>query len=302
MSSNHSGNHLTSGRIALSVLLNALITLLEIAGGILSNSLALISDAVHNLSDTLALALAWTANRVSRRKPDLKRTFGYQRFEILSAFVNASVLTAVSIYLIYEGVVRILHPEPVRSNLMMWIAIAGLVANLFSMLVLQRDSKESLNIRAAYLHLMGDTLSSLAVVAGAIIIHYTGIKWIDPALTLIISLVIIRQAYGILRETVDILMQGTPPEVDLNLVKQAIEKHPLVRNVHHVHCWQIKDHHIHFEGHIETCQDVLVSETTTLIRELNNILKVNFSIAHTTFQIEMGHCDDTGIIHQGRLS
>ena len=148
---NHSHHHENpSGRLLISILLNGLITLVEIVGGVFSNSLALISDAIHNLSDTLALILAWLANNVSGRKPNARRTFGYKRFEILSAFINASVLTAISIYLVYEAILRFIHPEPVRSGLMLIIAVIGLGANLVSMLFLHRDSNKSLNIKAAY--------------------------------------------------------------------------------------------------------------------------------------------------------
>jgi cobalt-zinc-cadmium efflux system protein len=293
-----SHNHDPSGRLFVSILLNGFITLLEIVGGILSNSLALISDAIHNLSDTLALILAWVANRVGKRKPDSRRTFGYQRFEILSAFVNASVLTAVSIYLIYTAFFRFLNPEPVKSGLMLIIAAAGLVANLISMLFLHRDSKQSLNVKAAYLHLLGDTLSSVAVVAGAVIIKYSNLLWIDPAITLIISIVIIRQAYQILRESVDILMQTTPAHLDLGEIKLLIEKQGRVKNVHHIHCWQLQDHHVHFEAHVETTEDMPVSESGKLRAQIETLLHDRFHITHMTLQVEFACCADTEMIKQ----
>lgn len=289
-------NQNPSGRLLLSVLLNAMITLIEIAGGILSNSLALISDAIHNLSDTLALALAWLANRVGKRKPDARHTFGYQRIEILSTFVNASILTAVSIYLIYEAVIRFLHPEPVKSGLMLIIAMFGLFANLISMLFLHRDSKHSMNIKAAYLHLLGDTLASVAVIIGAILIRYSAILWIDPALTFIISFVIIHQAYQILRESTDILMQSAPEHLNLEDVKIFLEKHPLVRNVHHIHCWQLQDGKVHFEAHLETCQDMKLSDSGELRAEIEILLRDHFKINHVTLQIEYDACEDRDMI------
>ena len=287
-----------SGRLLFSILLNALITAVEIAGGILSGSLALISDAIHNMSDTLALMLAWVANRVGKRKPDTKKTYGYQRFEILAAFINASVLTSVSLYLIYEAIYRFLHPEPVKSELMLIVAAIGLLANLASMLFLHRDSKESLNVKTAYLHLLGDTLSSVAVVGGAFLIRYTNYSWIDPALTLVISIVIIRQAYDILRESVDILMQSTPAHIDLSAVKTAIESLPSVCNVHHVHCWQMLDRQVFFEAHVETGTDMAVSELGKLTDEIGSMLRDRFSIQHTTLQIEFRNCADISLIRQ----
>ena len=282
----------------ISILLNGLITVTEIVGGIFSNSLALVSDAIHNLSDTLALMLAWVANRVGGRKPDARRTFGYKRFEIISAFVNVSILTAISVYLIYVAIQRFLHPEPVKSGLMLIIAVIGLAANMISMLFLHRDSKKSLNVRAAYVHLLGDTLSSLAVICGAILIFFTQLSWIDPLLTVIISIVIMIQAFSIMRESVDILMQSTPQDLNLEDVKILLEKNPMIRNVHHVHCWQLQDHDILFEAHIETSEDLLVSESNRLMAQVEQVLQENFGITHTTLQIEFETCDDTAMIRQ----
>jgi len=295
----HSHHHENpSGRLFLSILLNGLITLVEITGGVFSNSLALISDAIHNLSDTLALILAWLANNFSNKKPNARRTFGYKRLEILSAFINASILTAISIYLIYEAILRFLHPEPVRSGLMFFIAAIGLVANLISMLFLRRDSHKSLNIKAAYVHLFGDTLSSIAVIAGAAIIYFIKVVWIDPLLTLIISFVIIVQAYKILRESVNILMQSTPGNLDLDEIKIYLEKYPMIKNIHHVHCWQLQDHDILFEAHIETSQDLLLSESCALMKEIEDVLRQKFLITHTTLQVEFEVCGDTTMIKQ----
>ncbi|MEI6681780.1 MAG: cation diffusion facilitator family transporter [Bacteroidota bacterium] len=287
-----------SERLLVSILLNGAITLAEIAGGILSNSLSLVSEAIHNLSDTLALTLTWVANRVGGRKPDARRTFGYKRFEILSAFINAALLTGISVYLSYIAVVRFMHPETVATGLMLVVASVGFTGNLVSMLFLHRDSKKSLNVKAAYLHLLGDTISSLAVIAGALFIRYTGIVWIDPLLTILISCVILVQAWGILRESVDILMQSTPQHLDLASIKTLLEKQPCVRNIHHVHCWQLQDHDILFEAHISTTEDMLLSDSNILRGRIEKILQENFSITHTTLEIEFETCHDTSMISQ----
>ncbi len=292
----HSQQNDPSRRLLISILLNGVITLIEIAGGILSNSLALVSDAIHNLSDTMALTLAWIANKVGKRKPNARRTFGYHRFEILSAFINASVLTAISIYLIYVSVVRFLHPEAVKSGIMFTVAIIGLLVNLISMLILHRDSKKRLNVKAAYLHLLGDTISSVAVIVGAVLIYLAKLMWIDPAITLIISIVIIVQAYKILRESVDILMQTTPSRIDLAEIKKVLEQNPLIRNVHHVHCWQMQDDDILFEAHIETLKDMMLSDSNRLRDQIEQGLKEKYQITHTTLQIEFGGCDDKKMI------
>ena len=284
------------------MLFRSFITLVEIIGGILSNSLALISDAIHNLSDTLALLLAWIAHKVGKRRPDRRKTFGYQRFEILSAFVNASVLTAVSIYLIYESVVRFITPEPVESGLMLIVALIGLVANLISMIFLHRDSKHSLNVRAAYIHLLGDTLSSVAVVVGALLIRISGLLWIDPLLTLLISLVIIRQAWQILKESTDILMQGSPSHIDLEEIRKSLEQIPGILNIHHVHCWQLLDRQVHFEAHVETDCNMDLHESGQLVTTISALLRENFRIGHTTLQIEFQNCKDQELIHSKGIS
>jgi cobalt-zinc-cadmium efflux system protein len=293
-------DHKTSARLLLSILLNALITVVEIIGGIFSNSLALISDAIHNLSDTLALILAWLAHKMGGKKPDTRRTFGYQRVEILSAFVNTSVLTAISIYLIYNAIIRIINPEPVKAGLMFIVAGIGLLFNLVSVFFLHHDSKSSLNIKAAYLHLLGDTFSSFAVIGGAILIYFIHINWIDPALTFLISIIIIFQTYKILRQSVDILMQSTPSRLNLKEIKDAIETHPLIRNVHHVHCWQLQDQDVLYEAHIDATKDMTLSESNHLRDEIENLLKERFRITHTTLQIEFACCDDTDMIKQPR--
>jgi cobalt-zinc-cadmium efflux system protein len=300
---NESSQHYngTSTRLIISVFLNGLITVVEIAGGILSNSLALISDAIHNMSDTLALVLAWLAHRVGQRKADARKTFGYRRFEILSAFINASALTGISIYLIYAAIIRFIQPEPVQPTLMLTIAVIGLFANLLSMLFLHRDSKHSLNVKAAYLHLLGDTLSSVAVVGGAIVIGFTGLWWIDPVLTLVISGVIIRQAWQILRESTDILMQAAPAHLDLELIRKTVEQHEAIRNIHHVHCWQLSDRQIHFEAHVETTRNMNLQESGVMIDDISRILKERYSIGHTTLQVEYQACADQNMIRNKPL-
>lgn len=284
----------------VSIVLNGLITLVQVIGGIFSNSLALLSDAIHNFGDTLGLVLAYIANKVGKRKPDSKKTFGYKRFEIISAFVNAALLTGLSVYLVYEAITRLLHPEPVGSVLMLIVAVTGFLANLIAMLFLHDDSKINLNVRAAYTHLLGDTLSSVGVIAGAIIMYYSGATWIDPLITILISLVILFQAYRILRESVDILMQSTPASIALEEIRNSLEAHALVRNIHHVHCWQLQDQEILFEAHIGTCKDMLLSEAATLQAELERILEEKFNIAHVTLQIEFDACDDVAMIRQPR--
>jgi len=166
------------------------------------------------------------------------------------------------------------------------------------MIFLHRDSKKSLNIKAAYIHLLGDTLSSFAVIGGAFLIYFTQTVWIDPLLTLIISIVIIVQAYKILHESIDILMQSTPQNLNLEEIKTHLEKHPMIRNIHHVHCWRLQDHEVLFEAHIETSKDLLLSESRGLVAEIDEVLREKFHITHTTLQVEFEVCEDKAMIKQ----
>ena len=207
MSKEESHNHpesLKANRLLIATVLNLIIFFTEIAGGLLS----LITYALHNLSDGLAIFIAWVANKISNRPSNLKRTFGYKRIEILAAFLNALILIAVSLYLFYEAALRIINPEPVKGLIMLIVAVIGLIANLVAVLLLHQDAKRNINVKAAYLHLFGDTLSSVAVLAGGIFIYFFDLYWIDPIVTILIGLYIIKETWTILKQTIDILMQG----------------------------------------------------------------------------------------------
>ena len=237
----HHHDHSGEGRsLLLATLLNVLITVVEIIGGILSNSLALLSDAVHNLGDTLAVLLAYVAGRISKRKSNERKTFGYKRVEILAAFFNALVLIAISVFLVYEGIQRFSEPEPIKGLLMFTVASAGLVFNLLAVLILKKHSANSLNIRSAYLHLLGDTLSSFAVIIGGILIYFFDIYWIDPVITILISIYIIKETWDVFRDSSNILMQATPEGLDVQKIIGALIKVEGIQNIHHVHLWSLE--------------------------------------------------------------
>lgn len=286
------------GRLLTVTVLNLVISLAEIIGGVLSNSLSLISDALHNLSDGLAVFIAWIANLVSKKPSNSKRTFGYKRIEILAAFLNALILIGISIYLFYEAVLRIIEPEPIKGLLMLIVAIIGLIANLAAVLLLRTDSKKNINVKAAYLHLLGDTLTSVAVIAGGILIYFFNIFWIDPIITILIGIYIIIQTWSILKQTVDILMQGTPPGIDLEMIRQDLEQIPEIANIHHVHLWNLDDQSIHFECHVDLSENSRLSETESIYFRIEKILKEKYQVSHLTIQFEYQRCDDKNMIHQ----
>lgn len=289
----HGASNLSGKKIFWVMLLNATITIAEIVGGILSGSLALLSDAVHNLSDTIAIALSYFANRVAQKPKDAKRTYGYKRAEILSAFINASVLLAISIALIVEAYKRLRSPENINGNLMIAVAVVGLAANFISVYLLEKDSHENLNIKSSYLHLMSDTISSVGVVIGGLAIKFWNVVWIDPLITVLISLYILRETWHVIKITVDILMQ-TSAALDYEAIKQDIEKIDGVNNIHHVHSWMINEKTIYFEAHIDM-NDMLLSDAEAVYEQIERFLKTHHGISHVTLQAEVDKCCDKNI-------
>jgi len=274
-------------------MLNATITIAEVVGGILSGSLALLSDAVHNLSDTIAIALSYFANRIAQKPKDAKRSYGYKRAEILSAFINSSVLLSISIVLIYEAFKRLKSPESINGTLMIIVAFIGLVANLVSVYLLKSDSKENLNIKSSYLHLLSDTVSSVGVLVGGVAIRLWGVLWIDPLITVLISLYILKETWKVIRTTVDILMQSSAI-LDYEAIKRDIERIDKVKNIHHVHTWMINEKTIYLEAHIDM-EDMRLSEVENVYRKIEQCLKDDHGISHVTLQAEVNQCRDKRI-------
>jgi cobalt-zinc-cadmium efflux system protein len=289
----HDQANVSGKRIFWVVLLNATITVAELVGGLLSGSLALLSDATHNLSDTVAIALSYFANRISRKPKDARKTFGYKRAEILAAFVNSSVLLVISLFLIVEAVKRFRNPETIDGVLMITVAVMGLLANLMSVFLLHRDSHDNLNIRASYLHLISDTVSSIGVIAGGIIINVWGIFWVDPLVTILIALYIISKAWVVVIKTVDILMQSAA-DLDYEVIKKDIEKMTGVKNIHHVHSWMSNENTIYFEAHIDMV-DMQLCEAENIYDQIEHYLKEEHGVSHVTLQAEVNKCQDKAI-------
>lgn len=286
----HDTLNLSGKKIFWVTVLNATITIAEIIGGILSGSLALLSDAVHNLSDTVAIALSYLANRIAQKPHDEKRTYGYKRAEILSAFVNATVLLALSTVLIVEAIKRWQSPENIDGTLMIIVASIGLVANFISVFLLEKDSHENLNIKSSYLHLISDTVSSIGVLVGGIAIQLWNVVWIDPLITVLISLYIIKETWHVIRKTVEILMQSSAP-LDYEAIKTDIEKIDKVKNLHHVHSWMTNEKTIYFEAHVDM-EDMPLSEVETIYDKIEHLLLEHYGICHVTLQAEVDKCCD----------
>ncbi|MDA3953870.1 MAG: cation diffusion facilitator family transporter [Bacteroidales bacterium] len=290
----HSHHHIEPNKknLLISIILNAVITIAEFIGGILSNSLALISDAAHNLGDTMAIIISYIAMIIGKKDSTAKNTFGYKRIEILAALFNAVVLIVISVYLFFEAYERFMNPEPIKGKTMFIVATIGLLGNLISVLLLHKDSAHNLNVKAAYVHLIGDTLSSVGVIFGSILIYFWNIYWIDPLLTVIIGLVIIKATWSILKETIEILMQASPAGLDLKEIQDKLEKHPQIKDIHHMHAWSLSDNLIHFQCHADVSKNLPISDIDKIRIELENTLHNTFGIDHITIQMELDTCTE----------
>lgn len=280
-------------RMIISFALNMGIALVEIIGGIVSRSLALFSDSLHNFSDSMSILTSYIAIKIGEREKNEKYTFGYKRAEILVAFVNSEILVGVALFLIVEAYKRFKTPEPINGPLMFSVALIGFLANLISVLLLHEHSHENINVRSAYLHLLSDTLSSVAVVLGGIAIIKWNAIWVDPLLSALISIYILREAYEILKESVEVLMEASP-NLDFNEIKREIESIPGVKNAHHFHAWRVGEKEVHFECHVEV-NDMLISEAQQIIDVIAERLR-RFGITHVTVQLEAGRCKEKGMI------
>lgn len=290
------GKHSKEYRLIISAVLNAATTVAQIIGGVVSGSLSLISDALHNFSDTVALIISFFAVRLAKRKNTEAQTFGYKRAEILAALFNACALVVVSIFLFKEAIIRFSHPHPINSVLMLSVASVGLIANLASVFLLKEHAHEDLNIRAAYVHLFSDFLSSIAVIIGAVAILISKAYWIDPVLTILIGIYVLKEGYKIIEESTHILMQHVPKGINLREIQGRIEGIDGVKDIHHAHLWAVTERDIHFEAHINVSRDMPVSETCLLVKQVEEALKEHFAITHVTLQIEFNSCKGVPLV------
>ena len=291
MAEQHHHDHgmISGARMVVTMLLNFAITLVEIVGGVMAGSLSLISDALHNFSDGIAIIVSYVALRLSRKPGDNQYTFGLKRAQVLAAVLNAGVLLAISAYLVREAALKLLHPVKINGGLMLVVAAIGLVANLIGTWLLHRGAKSNLNIRSAYLHLLSDAVSSVAVIVGAIAIQLFGVFWVDPVLSLLIAVYVGWESWKILQSALDVLMLKVPGEISLDKLQAALEELPDVCNVHHIHLWRVDDHDLHFEAHVDTALETL-QETGPLAETIEDLLHERFAINHVTLQFEAGAC------------
>lgn len=266
---------------------------IELVSGLRAHSLALISDAGHNATDALALLLAWFAVYMQSKPADESRTFGYHRAGVLAAFVNAIVLIGLTLWMLYESALRLLRPERVDEGLMLWVASAGILLNGGIMLGLHWGADDDINIRGAFLHMLGDLLGVTAIVAGALVIRATGWLQIDPMLSIVISLLIVWTAWDITRESLNILLEGSPKGIEVKHVVAAIRDVEGVLDVHDMHIWSLGS-----ESHALSCHvliaDMPPSQSDHILQRVNRVLGNRFHVHHTTVQFEHMSCAISG--------
>ena len=247
----HDVSNVKGANFTITVILNLIITVAEIIGGIYSGSLSLISDALHNLSDAVAIVISYVAIIISKKDNDEQKTFGYKRAGILAAVVNSSVLIVISLFLFKEAYIKLMHPTAINGFIVIWVALLGLIANTIGAFLLHSGSEDNMNIKSVYLHLFSDALSSLGVIIAGILIYFYQIYWIDSVLTVLIALYILKESFTIIKDAVSILMQGAPKGIVLSGVVNLIHNIDGVENVHHVHLWSLDENNINFEAHVK---------------------------------------------------
>ena len=294
--SEHPKNEVSGKNLGFAIVLNVGITLAQAIGGIISGSMALLSDAAHNFSDVLSMVISYLANRLARREATEKQTFGFRRSEIMAAFINSATLIIISVIILFEAVQRLINPVPVSANTVIYLAIAGILANGISVLFIRHDSHENMNMRSVYLHLFGDMLTSVAVLLGGLAMKYLQWYWTDSVFSIAIAIYLLYMSWGILRSSLRIMMQFTPEEVDIQKIAKGIENIAGVKNTHHVHVWQINEHDLMFEAHVDMAEDIKVSDFEAILKEIRQLLK-RHGISHSTIQPEFSVDDNKQIIY-----
>jgi cobalt-zinc-cadmium efflux system protein len=274
------------------------ITIAQVIGGFVSGSLALLSDALHNFTDVVALVISYVAHKFSRKSATFNRTFGYKRAEIIAAFVNSASLVIIAFILIKEAIVNFLDPKTIDSDIVIWLAALAIVGNGISVLLLLRDRKTNMNLASAYLHLLTDMLASVAVLAGGLVMKFYAIYWIDSVLTLAIAIYLIIVGFQLFRDSFTVLMLFTPRHINTDEIVARINVQPLVKNMHHVHIWQLNEEELHLEAEIDFEEDITLSKFDEILDEIEIILHEEYGINHVTIQPEFNKSDNKNIIVQ----
>lgn len=282
-------------RLIATMVMNLIIPVVQIYGGIVSGSMALISDALHNLSDFTSVLISYSALRIGRLEPTARHTFGYKRLEVLAAVFNVALLFGAGLYIAFEGCTRLRDPRPVSGNIVILIASIAFLANMISTLMLRPGARSNLNIRSAFLHMLTDALTSLGVLILGIIWVFKPWYWLDPLFSWIIVALILYSGWGILKEAYGILMNATPPGINLQEIQREIEALEGVKEIHHLHVWNISAEGVALVAHV-VVPDRMLSKVDELSVQIRELLLCRFSIDHPVLQFEATACEVTGIL------
>jgi cobalt-zinc-cadmium efflux system protein len=285
-------------KLGISILLNLLITIAQVIGGLLSGSLALLSDALHNFSDVISLVASYIACMLARLPFSDNKTFGWKRAEIIAALFNSVILIAFAVNLIIAGIARLIEGQMhiVNTTYVIVLAVLSILLNGFSVLLLKKDSEYNMNIKSSYLHLLSDMFTSVAVLAGGIAMHFFDIYWVDSALSILISVYLIYISLKLLLNVLKVIMHFTPSEIDLQSIKNDVCTFPEIDNIHHIHIWRLIDNEIHFKAHIDFKKDIYLSKASEITEQVSKMLKDNYKLTHVMIQPEYGVDDDKNAI------
>lgn len=293
----HDKKELRGRRIVVTIALNMLITFAQIIGGIVANSMSLLSDAMHNFSDVISLIISYIANMLSSKKNTDKRTFGYKRAEVIAAFINSATLILIAFILGKEAIERFSEPEAIGADIVIYMAIFSIVINAVSVLILKNDAKENMNMKSAYLHLFSDVITSVAVMLGGIAMKLYNIYWLDGVLTIIIAVYLLIASWKLFIQSLKVLMQFVPSNININEISNELSSLRGVINVHHLHVWQLSEDVVHFECHIDLEKDIRISEFEEMLPRIRSILAKS-DINHFNIQPEYMSDDNKDIIVQ----
>jgi len=281
----------TQSRMLIVLSITFVVMIAEIIGGLLANSLALLSDAGHMLTDMLALGLSIIAMRFAQKPPTASKTFGFYRLEILAAFFNGILLLFISFYIFYEAYQRLVHPEEIKALFMLIVAAIGIVANGVGIVILRKSASRNLNVKSAFFHIVGDTISSGGVIVGGLVILYTGWYIVDSLIGVFIGMLILRGAYSLVRESADIFLEATPKDINVEKMLSDLHKIEGVKDIHHLHLWTITSGIYAMSAHV-LIKDLLVSRSAQILRQIETLLKNKYNMEHMTIQFESESCGD----------
>ncbi|MBZ9626933.1 cation diffusion facilitator family transporter [Psychroflexus sp. CAK1W] len=295
----HTHSHPNSQKnLLFSIILNIVITVSQVVGGFLSGSLALLSDALHNFTDVVSLIISYVASKFSAKSATSDKTFGYKRAEIMAAFVNSASLIIIAVILIKESFIHFFNPRVINSDLVIWLSALAIVGNGLSVLLLLKDRKTNMNLTSAYFHLLTDMLASVAVLAGGLLMKFYGVYWVDSVLTFLIAVYLIFVGVNLFKNSFKVLMLYTPTHIEIEDIVTKINALPLVKNMHHIHIWQLNENELHLEAEIDFEEDITLSKFDKLLVQIEKILLSEYGINHITIQPEFDKSDNKNIIVQ----